>query len=72
METINLRFTIDRCADIEDLLDSDDIFQVMSQPNCFQVIVEDVDEALIESLNDTELAEFFGIESEFLIATEVI
>ena len=44
METINLRFTLDRCANIEDLLDSDDIFQVISQPDCFQVIVEDVDE----------------------------
>jgi hypothetical protein len=71
METINLRFTLDRCANIEDLLDSDDIFQVISQPDCFQVIVEDIDEELIESLNPDELAEFFGIDAEFVVAVEV-
>ena len=71
METINLRFTLDRCANIEDLLDSDDIFQVISQPDCFQVIVEDIDEELIESLNPDELAEFFGLEPEFVVAVEV-
>jgi hypothetical protein len=32
----------------------------------------DVDETLIESMNPDDLAEFFGIESEFVIAMEVI
>jgi hypothetical protein len=68
---ITLRFTIDRSADIDDLLDDDTITQVISQPDCYQVRIEDVDEALIESLNPDELAEFFGIDSEYLIAVEI-
>jgi hypothetical protein len=68
---ITLRFTIDRSADIDDLLEDDTITQVISQPDCYQVRIEDVDEALIESLNPDELAEFFGIDSEYLIAVEI-
>ena len=72
MDTLNLRFTIDRCADIQDLLDDDSIDCVFTNDDSFQVIIKDVDEVLIESLGPDELAEFFGIESEFVIATEVL
>lgn len=72
METVNLRFTIDRCADIQDLLDSDSVDAVFTNDDSFQVIIKDVDDVLIESLGFDELAEFFGIDSEFLIATEVL
>lgn len=33
------------------------------------IYVNDVDDALINGLNDEELCEFFGLESEFLIYT---
>jgi len=71
MESLNLRFTLDRCADIEDLLESDSIDSVQSLDDTFVGIVTDVDETLVESLNPDELAEFYGIDSEFLIAVEV-
>ena len=71
MESLNLRFTLDRCADIEDLLESDSIDSVQSLDDTFVVIVTDADETLVESLNPDELAEFYGIDSEFLIAVEV-
>jgi hypothetical protein len=71
MESLSLRFTLDRCADIEDLLESDSIDSVQSLDDTFVVIVTDVDETLVESLNPDELAEFYGIDSEFLIAVEV-
>ena len=38
-------------------------------PGAVCIIVPDVDSALIDSLRDDELAEFFGIESEGLIYT---
>jgi predicted HAD superfamily phosphohydrolase YqeG len=38
----------------------------------YQIIIKDVDETLLESMNPDDLAEFFGIESEFVIAMEVI
>ena len=72
MDTLNLRFTIDRCADIQDLLDDESIDCVFTNDDSFQVIIKDVDEVLIESLGPDELAEFFGIESEFVIAAEVL
>jgi hypothetical protein len=71
MESLNLRFTLDRCADIEDLLESDSIDSVQSIDDTFVVVVTDADETLVESLNPDELAEFYGIDSEFLIAVEV-
>lgn len=39
-------------------------------PGAVAVIVPEVDEVLIESLQDDELAEFFGIPSEGLIYTD--
>jgi hypothetical protein len=68
---ITLRFTIDRSADIDDLLEDDTITQVISQPDCYQVRIEDADEALVESLNPDELAEFYGIDAEYLIAVKI-
>ena len=71
MESLSLRFTLDRCADIENLLESDSIDSVQSLDDTFVVIVTDADETLVESLNPDELAEFYGIDAEFLIAVEV-
>jgi hypothetical protein len=38
----------------------------------YQVIIEDVAETLLDTLNPDELCEFLGIDSEFVIATEVL
>ncbi len=73
METINLRFTLDAECPIEEYLDDGlctEYFPLDDQT--YQIIIKDVDETLIESMNPDDLAEFFGIESEFVIAMEVI
>jgi hypothetical protein len=73
METINLRFTLNQECPIDAYLEYGIITEYFPQDDdTYQVIIKDVDESLIESLNPDDLAEFFGIESEFLIATEVI
>ena len=64
-ETFTVKFYIDsECFDPEDAtyphkIAGDEVI----------VTVPNVDETLIESLQDDELAEFFGIESEGLIYT---
>jgi hypothetical protein len=68
---ITLRFTVDRAAFIDDLLEDDSIQAIISQPASFQVVINDADETLVESLMPGELAEFYGIDSEYLIATEI-
>jgi hypothetical protein len=73
METINLRFTLDAECPIDEYLDDglcDEYFPLDDQT--YQIIIKDVDETLIESMNPDDLAEFFCIESEFVIAMEVI
>ena len=73
METINLRFTLDAECPIDEYLDDglcDEYFPLDDQT--YQIIIKDVDETLLESMNPDDLAEFFGIESEFVIAMEVI
>ena len=80
METINLRFTLDAECPIDEYMDEYvRVCQYGIYTNCvkqsdgtYVVIIDDVDETLIESLNPDDLAEFFGIESEFVIAMEVI
>jgi hypothetical protein len=73
METINLRFTLDEECPIDEYLDGDEYFMIYPlDDQTYQIIIKDVDETLIESMNPDDLAEFFGIESEFVIAMEVI
>ena len=73
METINLRFTLDAECPIDEYLDDglcNEYFLLDDQT--YQIIIKDVDETLIESMNPDDLAEFCSIEPEFVIAMEVI
>ena len=73
METINLRFTLDAECPIEEYLDDGlctEYFPLDDQT--YQIIIKDVDETLLESTNLEDLAEFFGIDAEFVVAMEVI
>lgn len=72
-ETVSLRYTLDEECPIDDYF-GDDTFQaiIKRDDGTYHAIINDVDETLIESMNPDDLAEFFGIESEFVIAVEVI
>jgi hypothetical protein len=72
MEFISLRFTLDEECPIDDLME-DEIIDAYSTKDdgSYEVVFYNVDEELLESLNPDELAEFFGIEPEFVIAVEV-
>jgi hypothetical protein len=72
MEFISLRFTLDEECDIDDLVE-DKIIEDYSinADGSYETVIYNVDEELIESLNPDELAEFFGLEPEFIIAVEV-
>mgnify|MGYP003336804918 CR=1 FL=1 len=73
MDTINLRFTLNQDCPVDEYMDEGFFTEYFPlDDGTYQVIIKDVDEVLIESMNPDDLAEFFGIESEFLIATEVI
>lgn len=73
MGTINLRITLDPEAPINEYLEDGSISEYFPQDDgTFQAIIKDVDEGLIESLNPDDLVEFFGVDSEFLIAIEVL
>ena len=64
-ETFSVKFHIDtECFDPENMPYG---FKVLGDQTI--ITVPNVDETLIESLQDDELAEFFGIESEGLIYT---
>ena len=64
-ETFTVKFHIDtECFDPENMLYG---FKILGDQTI--ITVPNVDETLIESLQDDELAEFFGIESEGLIYT---
>ena len=64
-ETFTVKFHIDtECFDPENMPYG---FKVLGDETI--ITVPNVDETLIESLRDDELAEFFGIESEGLIYT---
>jgi hypothetical protein len=72
-ETVSLRYTLDEECPIDEYMDEglfSDYFT--NADGTYQVTFKDVDETLIESMNPDDLAEFFGIESEFVIAVEVI
>jgi hypothetical protein len=73
MDTLNLRLTLDQDTPIDEYLMDGIISEVFPQDDgTFQVIIKDADELLLESLNPDELVEFFGIDSEFVIAVEVL
>ena len=73
MDTINLRITLDKDAPIDEYMEVAIITEYFPQPDgTNQVIIKDVDEDLLESLNPDDLCEFLGIDSEFVIATEVL
>lgn len=67
-------FTVVFHVDSEYVLDMEDLdYKITSSqedPGAVAVVVPEVDETLIESLQDDELAEFFGIPSEGLIYTD--
>ena len=72
MEFISLRFTLDEECPVDDLLEDeiiDDYFT--NDDGLHEVVFNNVDEELLESLNPDELAEFFGLEPEFVVAVEV-
>jgi hypothetical protein len=73
METINLRITLDEDAPYGEYLTDGVIDTVIHlDDGTHQIIVKDVDEVLLESMNPDDLVEFFGIDSEYVIATEVL
>jgi hypothetical protein len=72
MESISLRFTLDEECPMDDLMEDeiiDDYFT--NDDGLHEVVFYNVDEELIKSLNPDELAEFFGLEPEFVVAVEV-
>ena len=72
-ETVSLRYTLDEECPIDEYIEEGiitDDYEIHG--GNYVVIMRNVDETLIESMNPDELAEFFGIESEFVIAVEVI
>jgi hypothetical protein len=72
-ETVSLRFTLDEEFPVDEYFGDDTFQAIIKQDNdTYHAIVKDVDETLIESMNPDDLAEFFGIESEFVIAVEVL
>ena len=72
-ELINLRFTLDQECPVDKYLANGFITEYFPQDNgTYQVIIKDVDEVLIECLNPDDLAGFFGIQPEFLIAVEEV
>jgi hypothetical protein len=73
METLSIRFTLENETPIDEYLQDGIISDyITNDDGSFTVIEKEVDEVLIESLRADELAEFFGIESEFVIAAEVL
>lgn len=73
METLNIRFTLENETPIDEYLQDGIISDyITNDDGSFTVIEKEVDETLIESMRADELAEFFGIETEFVIAAEVL
>ena len=73
MEFISLRFTLNEECPVDDLMEDkiiDDYYT--NDDGLHEVVFYNVDEELIESLGPDELTEFFGLETEFVVAMEVI
>jgi len=71
-ETVSLRYTLDEECPIDEYMDEGIVHDYEIHGGNYVVRFNGVDETLIESMNPDDLAEFFGIESEFVIAVEVI
>jgi hypothetical protein len=72
MEFISLRFTLHEECPMDDLMEDEIIDDYYTNDDgSHEVVFYNVDEELIESLNPDELAEFFGLEPEFVVAAEV-
>jgi len=72
-ETVAVRFTLDPEFPVEEYLLEGIIDCAFPQDDgTYQVIFKDVDEALIETLRTDEIAEFLGIETEFVTYCEVL
>ena len=73
METASLRITLDQDCPINEYLEDGIVDAIFPQEDgTYQIIFKQVDDALIESLGNDELLEFFGLDTEFVIALEVI
>ena len=71
--TVAIRFTLDPEFPVEEYLLEGLIDCAFPQDGGgYQVIFKDVDEALIETLRTDEIAEFLGLESEFVVYQELI
>lgn len=72
MEFISLRFTLNAECLVDDLMEDkiiDDYYT--NDEGLHEVVFDNVDEELLESLGPDELSEFFGLEPEFVVAVEV-
>lgn len=73
MATLSLRFTLDSECPIDEYLEDGLINEYFPQDSGeYQVIFKGVDETLVECLGPDELAEHFGLESEFIVYCEVL
>ena len=71
--TVHVRFTLTEDFPVEEYLLEGIIECAFPQEDgSYQVIIKDVDETLIETLRTDEIAEFLGIESEFVTYCEVL
>jgi len=73
MSHVNLRCVLDQDAPISEYLEDLTIDACFPQENgTYDVIFEGISEVLIESLTPDDLIEFLGIDTEFLIAIQVL
>ena len=73
MELASLRITLDQDCPVSEYLEDGIVDTIFPQEDgTYQIIIKQVDDALIESLGNDELLEFFGIDTEYAIALEVI
>jgi hypothetical protein len=71
--TVHIRFTLTEDFPVEEYLLEGLIDCAFPQDGGgYQVIFKDVDEVLIETLRTDEIAEFLGLESEFVTYCEVL
>jgi len=72
-ETVAVRFTLDPEFPIQEYIEDGiipDNYEIID--GNYVVTVHDVDEVLIETLRTDEIAEFLGIETEFVTYCEVL
>jgi hypothetical protein len=73
MDTLNLRLTLhEDCPMAEYMLDGVITEYFPQEDDTYQVIFKGIDETILESLNPDDLAEWLGIDSEFVISAEVL